>query len=290
MGIIQTSLGIEPKLVKDNIYTPSIAALKSVVNKTSDYDHTKFKHPYQGNQLKILIIGTEHDELMMENGKKFLTGNHPIELFVPLLHFQKAGFDFDFATPTGKAMKLERWAFPQDDSDINDIYHQYQYQIEHPKNLEQIAQSLNHTSEYIAVFIPGGHGVIIDLPESMAVKKVIQWSKDYDKYVITLCHGPAAFLAATINSSIQNYPYKGYKIAAFPDGMDKLLPAMGYLPGRMPMYLGEKLKELGITIINKSVTGTVNQDRKLISGDGPLAANELGKLAALELLNSLSEN
>lgn len=290
MGNIQTALGIEPKQVKKNIYTPSIAALKSVVNKTSDYDHTQFKHPYKGNKLKILIIGTEQDELIMENGKKFLTGNHPIELFVPMLHLQNAGFDFDFATPTGKAMKLEFWAFPKDDEHINEIYDQYKYQIEHPMNLENIAKNLDANSEYIAVFIPGGHGVVIDLPDSVAVKDVIQWSKDFDKYLITLCHGPAAFLAANTSSKKVKYPYKGYKIVAFPDSIDKLLPSMGYLPGRMPMYIGEKLQELGISVINKLVTGKVNKDRKLISGDGPLAANELGKLAALELLNSINEN
>lgn len=290
MRNIQTALGIEPKLVKDNIYTPSISALKSLVNTTSDYDHTKFEHPYKGKKLKILIIGTEHDELIMENGKKFLTGNHPVELFVPMLHLQNAGFDFDFATPTGNSMKLEYWAFPKDDLDVEEIYHQYQYQIEHPMNLEKVAQKLDRNSDYIAVFIPGGHGAVIDLPESMAVKDVIQWSKDCDKYLITLCHGPAAFLATDMEESTENYPYKGYKIVAFPDGMDKLLPAIGYLPGKMPILLGEKLKELGISIINKRVIGNVNQDRKLISGDGPLAANELGKLAALELLNSISEN
>jgi molecular chaperone Hsp31 and glyoxalase 3 len=246
MGIIQTALGIEPKQVKKNIYTPSISALNAVVNNTSDYDHTKFKQPYKGNKLKILIIGTEHDELLMENGKKFLTGNHPIELFVPMLHLQNAGFDFDFATPTGQPMKLELWAFPKDDEDVEEIYRQYQYKIEHPMNLEKVAKTLDENSKYIAVFIPGGHGVLIDLPDSVAVKDVIQWSKDFDKFIITLCHGPAAFISTGINTSKENYPYKGYKIVAFPDGMDKLLPAMGYLPGRMPMFFGEKLEELGM--------------------------------------------
>ncbi len=290
MGIIQTALGIEPKLVKDNIYTPSNAAINSMVSKTSNYDHTQFEHPYKGKKLKILIIGTEHDELIMENGKKFLTGNHPIELFVPMLHLQNAGFDFDFATPSGQAIKIENWAFPEEDQDVNEIYQKYQYQIQHPLNLNDIVQNLNQDSNYIAVFIPGGHGVLIDLPESIAVKKVIQWSKDFDKYLITLCHGPAAFIATSLDNSKRKYPYHGYKIVAFPDGMDKLLPSIGYLPGKMPMFFGEMLQELGISVINKVAIGNINKDRKLITGDGPLAANELGKLAALELLNSISEN
>jgi len=29
----------------------------------------------------------------MKNGKKFSTGNHPVEMLVPMLHFKKAGFE-----------------------------------------------------------------------------------------------------------------------------------------------------------------------------------------------------
>ena len=50
-------------------------------------------------------------------------------------------------------------------------------------------------SDYIAVFIPGGHGALIGLPYSAEVKAVLEWASAKDKFVISLCHGPAAFLA-----------------------------------------------------------------------------------------------
>ncbi|MGL5789466.1 MAG: hypothetical protein ACRCXV_06255, partial [Bacteroidales bacterium] len=58
----------------------------------------------------------------------------------------------------------------------------------------------------------------------------------------------------------------------------------GYVPGDLPWYYGEKLKALGVDILNTDITGACNVDRKLISGDSPLAANAFGKLCAATLL------
>ena len=39
----------------------------------------------------------------------------------------------------------------------------------------------------------------------------------------------------------------GYKIAVFPDSVDKQTPMLGYLPGHMPYELGKELRKLGLT-------------------------------------------
>ena len=59
---------------------------------------------------------------------------------------------------------------------------------------------------------------------------------------------------------------------------------IGYLPGPMPWLVGEKLRELGVEILNTDITGQCHQDRRLITGDSPLASNNIGKLAAEALL------
>ena len=43
--------------------------------------------------------------------------------------------------------------------------------------------------------------------------------------------------------------------------------------------LTQELEVLEITIANKRAAGMVKKDRKFLSGDGPKAANALGKLA-----------
>jgi molecular chaperone Hsp31 and glyoxalase 3 len=57
----------------------------------------------------------------------------------------------------------------------------------------------------------------------------------------------------------------------------------------MPYKYGEKLNNLGVTIINEEADNTVHKDRKLITGASPLAANDFGKLAATELLKEVTK-
>lgn len=51
----------------------------------------------------------------------------------------------------------------------------------------------------------------------------------------------------------------------------------------------ERLESLGVKVLNKSITGQVNQDRNVLTGDSPLASNNLGILAADELLKKVAQ-
>jgi len=64
-----------------------------------------------------------------------------------------------------------------------------------------------------------------------------------------------------------------------------MTPKIGYMPGHMPRYFGEKLQKLGVEIINKKSEGNCHHDRKLITGDCPLATNKFGIMAANALLS-----
>lgn len=289
MGKVKEFFGVEPTLEneKDQVYSPSKSALKMAVKTKTDYTADTYKNAHTDTNNKILILGTEVSHLEMQNGKKFLTGNHPVELFVPMLHWQKAGFDFEFVSVNGNQIALEEWALPTDDQAVMQIYKQYKHKIENPHRISDLVNELNNNSNYVAVFIPGGHGVIGDLPHSQDVKKVLQWVVRENKPLATICHGPAALLAANINETANNFLFKGYKIAAFPDSNDKLMPTLGYLPGQLPWFFGSKLNKLGTTIINKIGNGNVHQDRKLVSGDSPMAANKLGQITTKLFLNEV---
>jgi len=204
-----------------------------------------------------------------------------------MLHLQNAGFEFDIATPTGKPVVFEMWAFPKKDKNVNAIYNKHLSAFEKPLKLQDfVDNSLTKTDSYAAVFIPGGHGVMLDIPENEKVGKILNWAHQNDLFTITLCHGPGALLSTTINN--QKFLYEGYNMAVFPDSVDKMTPKLGYLPGQMTISLCEELKSLGANIINSKSDKTVCLDRKLITGASPLASNELGKLAANTLLKELS--
>ncbi len=282
------TLGLEPQETEAGIYIPSTSSLKLAAPSKTNYDNTEYDAPYTGKK-KILMVCTQKQYMTMENGNKFDTGNHPVEMMVPLLHFKKAGFEVDVFTPTGDAVKVEQWAMPEDDKDVKEIYGEYKSKLENPNSIAGfVANDMADSDDYAAIFIPGGHGAMLGLPEDKNLGELLRWGHEKDLFTLAICHGPAALLAANLDSSENDFIFKGYKIVAFPTGMDKQMPKLGYLPGTMPWYFGEKLEDLGVTISNKLASGQTHQDRKLISGDGPLAANEFGKISAKALLKELS--
>jgi molecular chaperone Hsp31 and glyoxalase 3 len=280
--MLKRILGLAPKLEADGSYSPSKVALKLATADKTDYEAITYTK-YQGKRSKILVIFTEQKNMEMQNGKMFSTGNHPVEALVPMLHLKNAGFEFEVATPTGKPVVFEMWAFPEKDEHVKAIYNELKPNFLHPKKLEDfIAISFTEPSSYAAVFIPGGHGAMLGIPEDKNVGKVLNWAHQNDLYTITLCHGPGSLLTTMLNDN--RFLYEGYKMAVFPDSVDKMTPMIGYLPGQMPWGLSEKLKSLGAIIVNTKSDKTVCLDRKLITGASPLASNELGKLTANTLL------
>ncbi len=274
----------KPIAAEDGAYMPSLFALKLATSSTTDFDNTMYENPHTGNK-KVLMACTEERYMMMANGKKFSTGNHPVEMLLPILHFKNAGFDVDIVTPTGKPVKVEMWAMPEEDENIKSIYAEYKNELENPGSLSEFVQNSMHDStDYVAVFIPGGHGAMLGLPENKDLNRLIHWSHNNGMHMLAICHGPAALLAASIDRDRESYIYDGYKIASFPDAVDAQGPMIGYTPGKMPWIYGERLNKLGVTIINESADATVHMDRKLITGASPQAANAFGKLAATELL------
>jgi molecular chaperone Hsp31 and glyoxalase 3 len=96
-----------------------------------------------------------------------------------------------------------------------------------------VVAGLDAASDYAAVFIPGGHGALIGLPQSRAVKAALHWAMAEQRHIITLCHGPAALLAAGVDEADGGSLFRGYRICAFPDAMDRQTPEIGYMPGQL---------------------------------------------------------
>jgi D-lactate dehydratase / protein deglycase len=201
-------------------------------------------------------------------------------LVVPIMHFLSAGLDFDVATISGKPAVIERWSYPKDGS-LKEFSDKMSDKFKNPKPISSIK-----ADDYVALFVPGGHGSMLGLPENDKVGALMATMMKQDKFVAALCHGPAALLAAPKET------FAGYKLCIFPDSVDKQSPMIGYLPGQLPWFQGEKLEQHGMELTNKtasSVTGAVHKDRQVITGDSPLACNPFGKLMVDSILESLKK-
>jgi molecular chaperone Hsp31 and glyoxalase 3 len=277
--MIKKIFGIAPTKEKNGAgYIPSPLGRKFGVDKVSGYQASDFGGKKYTGEKKVLVLCTEERYFKMTNGKQFSTGNNVQETMVPLMHLVNAGFDFEVVTPSGKSAILEEWSVPVKDQAVLKFRKENQSKFDKPLSLEELIRSneLNNESEYIALFLPGGHGSMVGLPEDKNVGTLLRWIKESDRYLVAVCHGPAAMIAK--EKTGQPNPYNGYKMVAFPDKFDKQSPSLGYLPGQLPWFQCEALAKEGITVINNKITGATHIDRKLISGDSPKACDELGKI------------
>lgn len=289
--MIKKIFGIAPTKEKNGIgYIPSPLGRKFGVDKVSGYKATNFGGKKYSGEKKVLVLCTEERYFKMTNGKLFSTGNNVQETMVPLMHLVNAGFDFEVVTPTGKPAVLEEWSVPAKDEVVIKFRREYQSTFDNPLSLKKLiaTNQLNETSNYIALFLPGGHGSMLGLPEDANVGSILRWIKESDRYLVAVCHGPAAMIAK--DKKNETNPYKGYKMVAFPDKFDKQSPSLGYLPGQLPWFQCEALEKEGIKVTNEKITGATHIDRKLISGDSPKACDELGKITVDALFKELGVN
>ena len=183
---------------ENNAYFPSEYSLILYTSPKTDFKGFKFEEPYTGKKYKVFAICSDERYVQMKNGKYFSTGNHPVETLLPMLHIDKAGFEIDIATLSGNFVKLEMWAMSKEDKIVMELYDKYLPKFENPLKLKNILDNvIDEKSPYIGLFFPGDHAALLNLPESEEVKKILQWAMRNDKKIITLCHGPAALLAAS---------------------------------------------------------------------------------------------
>ena len=288
MSIFPQSKEPQPDEAEFDAFFPSLYALEQFTKPMSGLEDADYARPYRGKR-RILVICTDERYLRTANGTLFSTGNHPVEMLVPMYHLYKAGFQFDIATVSGNSVKFEFWAMPKEDEAIVGFHNACLEQFQKPFRLADVVAGLGPDSGYAAVFIPGGHGPLIGLPFSRDVAAAIRWAFDTDRHIISICHGPAAFLACALEADAGTFLFAGYSITAFPDETDRMIPDLGYMPGQLTWHLGEKLQAMGVTILNTEPDDATHKDRKVMTGASPLAANALGRLAAETLLAEVAE-
>lgn len=130
------------------------------------------------------------------------------------------------------------------------------------------------------VFVPGGHGPMVDLADNPDMGRVLELMHDADRTIAALCHGPAALLAAPKVDGV--WMFDGYKMTAFTDEEEDQTQA-----GRigMPWYLEAALKNRGAVFDDGDAAWVshVVVDRNLVTAQNP-GSSEAGADAVLKRL------
>jgi putative intracellular protease/amidase len=226
----------------------------------------------------IAIIVTSNNK-MGDSGKP--TGIWVEELAVPYYKFLDAGMVVTIASPLGGAVPFDPSSVaatgknsPQVERFLNDVTAQKMVQT------TPMVATLDITA-FDAVFFPGGHGTMWDLPNNPAVTTLVEKQFAANKIVAAVCHGPAGLVSAkrTDGKSI----LFGKKVNAFTDAEEM---AAG-LATVVPFTLESRIRELGGLF-----EGVADwqphavRDGNLITGQNPASSEKVAALVLEALKDS----
>lgn len=188
------------------------------------------------NTLQILIIVTSH-AVMSNTGEP--TGLWLEELTTPYYTFIDAGTSVTVASIEGGAVPID----PRSQKPIG----------ENSKSVDRFLQdkaamaATNNTpaiddidpNQYDAIFLPGGHGTMWDLPNNQTLANILSQAYAQEKVIAAVCHGPAGLIGAT--KPDESPLVEGLKISSFTNAEED---AVG-LSDTVPFMLESKLRELG---------------------------------------------
>ncbi|RUR72395.1 type 1 glutamine amidotransferase domain-containing protein [Chlorogloeopsis fritschii PCC 9212] len=210
---------------------------------------------------KILIVLTNHEQLG-NTGQK--TGFYLDEATHPHAVFTQAGFEVDFASPTGEAAPIDPKSYKLNDP-LNKKF------VENPKVMAKVEDTLSpeevKPSEYKAIFFAGGHGTMWDFPNNQKLAQLTAAIYEQGGVVGAVCHGPAALVNVKLSNDA--YLVAGKTVAAFTNEEEA---AVG-LTKIMPFLLESKLIERGAkhTEAPNFQAHVVVSDR-LVTGQNPASA------------------
>jgi putative intracellular protease/amidase len=224
---------------------------------------------------RVLIITTSHAQLG-NTGKP--TGVWAEELLAPYYQLVDAGAEVTLASPKGGAITFDPGSLKpagQNDALIERFLADPQAQTAAQKT--QVVASVN-ASPFDAVFFPGGHGTMWDLPVDAGVTRAVEAAFAAEKIIASVCHGAAGLVSAKRADGMSIV--KGQRISSFTDAEEA---AVG-LTAVVPFQLESRLRELGAVF-----EGAANwqafavRDGQFITGQNPQSS----QLVAHHLVTAL---
>ncbi|KAL0577719.1 hypothetical protein V5O48_004268 [Marasmius crinis-equi] len=222
----------------------------------------------------ILFVFTSADKTLTgsQTGYYLPEAAHPYYVLAP-------HFTIDFASPKGANPPLDEGSvklFAEDKESVQWLKDEtVKSKLASAKKLSEVK-----VSDYDAVFYPGGHGPVLDLPFDTTNHKIASEFFQSGKPTSAVCHGPAALVGATGKDG--KSIFNGKKATGFSNEEEETVQ----MTKAVPFLLEDKIKENG-GIYEKAPAAwgeKVIVDGNLITGQNPASAKAVGEalLAALK--------
>jgi putative intracellular protease/amidase len=224
-------------------------------------------------------MNTMHSILVIVTSSSEITPGEPTGLWleefaVPYMEFSKRGYRISVASIQG--------GNPPVDPRSNPAPEQQEAWSKAIKALQNtLALASINPADFDAVFIPGGHGTMFDLPSNEDLHKVLRYFAHQNKIIAAMCHGPASLVGVKLEDGTPLVA--GRTITSFTNEEET---AAGYAQ-KMPFLLESRLRELGATFVEKANwSDHVQVDGNLITGQNPQSS----KSTALAVIDALSQH
>ncbi len=225
--------------------------------------------------MKILMVLTSHDQLGA-TGRK--TGFWLEEFAAPYFVFKDAGVNLTLASPKGGQPPID----PKSDLPENQTPAMARFKQDREAQLalsRTFKLSEMKSSDFDAIFYPGGHGPMWDLVDNSDSIALIESFYNSGKPVAAVCHAPAVLHRVLYNG----VPIvKGKRVTGFTDGEEEAV----HLTHVVPFLVEDELRRLG-GLYEKAADweSFVIVDGRLVTGQNPASSTAAAK-ALLELLTA----
>ena len=247
---------------------------------------------------KVLVLVSSGHGLPLQDGKVYSgAGYYLNKLTVPVRALMKNGYEITFANPKGNTPQLDvnsatAMFFGGDEAKLRD-YLSFRDSLTGLKNPDRISDVIaSGLDQYDAVFVPGGHGPMIDLLDDPDAGTVLRHFHETSKPTAVLCHGPISLLAVFPNASevvgalkagdaagarakAQDWIYSGYKMTIFSTAEEQQREPLE-IGGKVLFYPDFALRTAGGDVsVVAPWQSYVLQDREVISGQNPFSDQAL---------------
>ncbi len=216
--------------------------------------------------------------LFVTTSSNSLAPNHPTGLWleefaVPYMAANEAGIEVTVASPKGGVVPLDPKTEPSE-----------KQQKEWSPALQALRSSVTLQSvanqTFDAIFIPGGHGPMVDLAHDATLHALVARHDAAGKLIAAVCHGPAALVYA---KSGDGEPFfKGRRATGFTNAEETL----SGLKDVVPFLLQDAMKKAGADFHSALVPmlSHVEYDGNLLTGQNPNSSAVLAKKLVEALL------
>lgn len=218
---------------------------------------------------RILIVATSNAKVG-DTARK--TGLWLEELATPYYAFLNAGAQIDIASTAGGEIPID----PKSQSEEDQAESVVRFladeaamgKFRHSLRVDDVS-----AEPYAAVYLPGGHGAMWDMPANNALAELLSGAFADGKVVAAVCHGPAGLVHARDASG--NPLVAGRRVSAFTNSEEE---AAG-MSRQVPFLLESRIRELGARYESgPNLQPFAVRDGRLVTGQNPASSEQVARL------------